>query len=303
MATYTVEEPQSKKKITFMWDGKEPPSDNDIDEIFKEAKAIAPDKIATAQPNDMPWYQKAAIGMGKGMLNVKQGIQQRTLENIGRFTPIDTTEQLNKVNADIEETRKVYEPLATEAKETPWYQPTPQGVGQLIGESAPTVFIPGGAQKNFLPRLAQAMAVGAGQGYYQPTTKDESILTNTLLGGAVGGIGQGVLSAGGKLINTLKTKLPASAVIRQTLGEITNNPHLQRIDTWLEQVPLLGNIGFRKKQLTEANRAAENAVAEYIANPTSVNPKENNKTVINNLYDSFRQLTTGKNITTEAKES
>lgn len=42
MATYTVENPQNGRKVTFMWDGKEAPTESDIDVIFAEADKLKP---------------------------------------------------------------------------------------------------------------------------------------------------------------------------------------------------------------------------------------------------------------------
>jgi len=42
MANYTVKDTESGKTITFAWDGKEPPSEADLQEIFSEARSSSP---------------------------------------------------------------------------------------------------------------------------------------------------------------------------------------------------------------------------------------------------------------------
>ncbi len=78
---------------------------------------------------------------------------------------------------------------ADNAVDAPLNATTAGKVGNVVGNvgaTLPAMLIPG------VNTVAGGAALGAGLGYIQPTAPGQSVLRNTLLGGAAGGIGTGV---------------------------------------------------------------------------------------------------------------
>ncbi|MGO9139156.1 MAG: hypothetical protein ACLP9S_13835 [Syntrophales bacterium] len=151
------------------------------------------------------------------------------------------------------------------------------GAGELTGGTLPYMAMPGGAEEAFIHRLIASMVQGGTIGALQPTSEGESRLANTGIGAVTGGAGQSVVSGGGKVINALRGKeLPASEIsdlsnkygIRTTLGEVTKNPNIERAETWLEVLPIVGLKGFRDKQQKEASTAAKEYLGKFMADPS-----------------------------------
>ncbi|MGZ5799239.1 MAG: hypothetical protein ACXWJZ_01240 [Burkholderiaceae bacterium] len=88
-------------------------------------------------------------------------------------------------------------------------------VGTIIGGgaiAAPAMFIPGGQT------LAGSILTGAGLGAAQPTTQDESVLKNALVGGAGGAAGYGV----GKGLSYLANKNAVSAATKASQNALVD---------------------------------------------------------------------------------
>lgn len=262
----------------------------------------------------MPWYQKAAIGMGGGIENAGLGFLQRVLEGgqaIRNATGMESNqENVNKVQNMYEENRNTLNTLNDSY--------AAKG-GEIIGNVLPYVLMPGGVAGNGATRLGTSALMGGTMGTLSPTGKNDSVTTNTLLGVGGGVLGSAATSVLGKLYNTVADKIPVNQIqelskkygIRATLGEITDNPLWKRTETWLEQFPLIGLKSFRQKQEMEAQTAATNFFSKYVVNPeanSTAAMKEMNDTYISNLYSKVREnvpnLPLGKADTTKvtAKE-
>lgn len=121
---------------------------------------------ATLSPvSDMGTIDRFRAGIGKGMTDLVRGVGER----VGVVSP-----------EDIAQSRQTDAPLM---------QTTAGKVGNVTGKMAatlPTMFIPGANT------LTGAALIGAGQGFLEPTTKDESVLKNTAIGAGAGVAGYGV---------------------------------------------------------------------------------------------------------------
>lgn len=177
--------------------------------------------------------------------------------------------------------------------------------GQFVGEALPFAAIPGGAAPSLTVRMLQSGAQGAGVGFLQPTATGESPATNALTGGVFGAAGQGVVSAGGKVVNAALGRTEKSSVaaladkykVRTTLGEDLKNPIIQKSETWLEGVPLVGIKGFRKKQQDEASQAAKTYLSTYLADPAaefgSAEAMSANRKFASNLFENVKGIIKG----------
>lgn len=260
--------------------------------VAQEVSPITPDSPSSEINN--PWYQNLAIGAGKGFSDIALGTQQRVAE-LASELGMDTQALQDRLSQQIMENRRAFNPLRK--------QSTAAGIGEFAGQALPTVTIPGGIAGGALMRTGTAALAGAGTGLLQPTTGNESAVGNATLGAILGGGVSSVLSGGGKILNAFGLKLPDTQGVRTTLGELTDNPTWKRLESISEQVPLIGLKNFRQKQLAEAETAAQRSMADYIVNPNAPDIVETNSAFVNKLYDKFRQVTSGKNITTEATTS
>jgi hypothetical protein len=150
-----------------------------------------------------------------------------------------------------------------------------------------------------LRRAGTAALSGGATGALQPTTKDESAADNAFIGALFGGGTSIGLSGAGKAFNAARGKLPPNMTealskkygIRTTLGEASGNPIIQKAETWLEGVPIIGVKGFREKQSQEAEMAAKGFLAKYVVDPnlsTTAAMKEANDAFLDGLYRNVR---------------
>lgn len=93
MATYTVTNQETGKKVKFQWNGAEPPTDTELDEIFAEAEGeqptgVFPDiKSATAAEKGRVKGYQSILKTEEGQNLMSNGIGARTRQ------PINTEEQ------------------------------------------------------------------------------------------------------------------------------------------------------------------------------------------------------------------
>jgi hypothetical protein len=126
-------------------------------------------------------------GMGAGLRNLKRGIEQRTAEAFGSapMGPMAAYQQHFQ-----EAAQRAPDVVAAERKADAPIMDTFAGkAGAITGAGIPAAllsFLPGGST------LAGSVVAGAGLGAAQPTTRDESVLQNTALGGVGGAAGYGV---------------------------------------------------------------------------------------------------------------
>ena len=270
MPRYTV----GNKTVT----SDQPLTEQELDELF----ADAPSDVRTNQPapqrnelvESMSLPEKMLVSLGKGMSDIPNGIAQ--------IFGLKSAE-------DIAEERRLFEPVRQSGG-------IPAKVSEMVGEALPTIAIPGGVSGNILKRVGTATLAGGSIGAMLPIAPGESRAKNTLVGGVLGGGTTGALGVAGKILNLFK-KSPATLGqahgIRTTLGEDLDNNILKHAESQLEQIPIIGLQGFRKKQQAEAEQAAKNFFGQYVVNPTletTAAMKSSNDAYINGLYDSVRHL-------------
>lgn len=118
-------------------------------------------------------------------------------------------------------------------------------IGQFAGAAIPaaaTIAIPG------VNTVTGSALVGAGLGALEPVSGNESRLQNMAIGGAVGGIGQGVANAMGRLNKPVQSALtPEKEALAQraaqegiplNVAQQTGSRPLQIIDSVLDNMPL-----------------------------------------------------------------
>lgn len=188
MAKYSVQGPDGK---VYVLEGPEGASQADVLKAAQslaqahEARAAA-DYARFAQEvnptNDMSTADRVLAGVGKGMTDLGRGAKERVQQLFGTPT-MSSLITGSKPEDAIAESRRLDAPLMA----------TMGGkVGNVVGKVAtalPTVLIPGANT------LAGAALTGAAQGALEPTTADESVLSNIALGaaGGAGGYGAGKL--------------------------------------------------------------------------------------------------------------
>lgn len=251
---------------------------------------------------DISGGTKLLAGLKHGAETAGLGIGQRIAEMQGP-TSASGNPLLDLIQQRATESRKEYAPFRQEANQTPWYQPTPQGIGEMAGQVAvgSAIPVPGAGARTALGLASRGALQGATQGFIQPTVGDESVGQNTAMGGTAGGVLGGALAGGGKLTNALMNRLPPNMVealskrygIRTTLGEATGNPILQKAETWLEGVPLIGLKGFREAQNQDAEQAAKGLLAKYIANPTATDTMKANRQFASSLFETLKNKVAG----------
>lgn len=209
----------------------------------------------------MSTYEKTMAGIGRGMLDTAQGAKQMALqagEKLGLVSPETVSEYEAGVEQDIDYFQKLAE------------QSTAASLGRVGGQIAATAPIPGGVAGGVLKRAGTAGLAGAAAAGVQFTPEEESRLKNIALGGGVAAPTSLALSAGGKVLSALSRKKGAIADkgaeelvglaekhgVPASYGDITGGPIIQKVETQLESVPVVGMGGFRAKGAKEAQRAA-----------------------------------------------
>lgn len=224
-------------------------------------------------------------GIGAGMMHTAEGAKQRAME-LGEMVGAVKPEDVQGYQTYINQMKIVDKPLMN----------TPAGaIGNFIGENAAVGTIPGGATGGLIRRMATGALSGAFTGYVQPTTEDESPIFNAAIGGAGGFAGAGLLGGISKGINIARGRptdmlqeLSNKFNIRLTAGEITRNPIVQKMETWLEGVPIIGIKGFRQKQQMEAESASKRFLAHYLADPTSATPMAANREFAGRQFENLK---------------
>ncbi len=164
--------------------------------------------------------EKLAAGAGKAVSDLYLGAKER----LGFASP-----------QDVEESRKLDAPLMN------------TGAGKVgnvlgnIGAFLPTMLIPG------VNTYTGAAATGAAFGALQPTTKNESVLSNTAIGGVSGLAGQAIGRGIGRVLQPVQKGLSpeeqqlAAAAAKEgiplTPGQATGSRPLQITESVMENLP------------------------------------------------------------------
>ncbi len=220
--------------------------------------------------------EKFMIGMGKGFVDIGRGVGER----IGLVTP-----------EEIAESRKTDEPLMST---------TAGKIGHFTGSILPWMAIPGGAPASLLGRIGVGAATGAGMGFIQPTTKEESVPLNVATGATLGGVLPLGLAGASKVVNAIKepvkgtiSDLSRKFGIPTTLGEVTQNPIVKKFESWLEEIPLIGLRKFREKQQVKAESAAKDFIGQFIHDPSAPNIMTSNRIYADSLFNDLKSILPG----------
>ena len=177
----------------------------------------------------MSTADKFLAGAGMGMTNLARGAGQRLRDIAGN----DFGDRFGlPTEADITEARRLDAPL----KDT-----TAGTVGDFIGGALPLMALPGGT-------LKQAIGTGLTAGALQPTTDNESVIKNALIGGAGGALGQGAIAGAGRLLRPVRSELsPELSALAQKAQEqgidlnaaqLSGSRPLKWIDSVMDDLPL-----------------------------------------------------------------
>ncbi len=255
-----------------------PKSNNPFSDIVEEK----PQGTISKAP---PWYEQYPTsaperfmgGIGKGLLDVGRGVGER----LGVYTP-EHIAGWRKEDAALMEGNVAGK------------------IGEVAGKAIPFVTVPGGVAGGALSRAGTAALAGGGMGFVEPTAPGESVAGNVALGAATGGAMSGALSTAGKIINAIKEPLKQSIQqlsektgIRTTLGEVTQHPLIKKVETWLEEIPVIGLRKYRQKQQKEAQVAAKGFIEKFIHDPSAENIMEANRIYSKSLYEDMKSLIPG----------
>jgi hypothetical protein len=232
-------------------------------------------------------------GVQRGFINLAEGLKQRDIEarqwlGLGGPRESDIAAQQGQ------------ELLSKRAKRAPLPDTFGAKAGEFAGGVAPTLAIPGGAGLTLPMRMLVQGLTGAGLGYAQPTKEGESIAQNMAMGGAMGAGSTVALAPVGKAINAAKGALPKvyddiialgkKYDIPLSLGEIKNNPVIQKAETWLEAIPIMGINKFRQKQNLKAEEAGKKLLSNYIVDPNSPNIMKTNREFASGLFEDLKGI-------------
>lgn len=195
----------------------------------------------------MPWYEKAAVGYGKAIADVGQGVGQL----FGRVS-----------NQDVADTRR----LSAEVMDTGAAQAG--SVLSNVAMLAPTALIPGAAT------VRGAALIGGTAGLLQPATSTGERAKNTAFGAGFGAAGQGLANQIGKVAANSTSQLTqgqqaAAAAgktigMRQTPGQASGSRALQQMEAGMESNPMTsaGFSAIKETNQKAVNRAAAKAIGE-----------------------------------------
>lgn len=208
-----------------------------------------------------PVVGKGLIQLGQGMDSVFTGIRQRYNELSGDQ---ETARQIAEATAD---ERRLYQPM----RDAHPIASTVMSTAGQMAATAPLMYLPGGASASTMTRVGNAAVQGGAVGYLTPTTDNESVTQNTVLGAGAGAAASGLLSTLGKTLNAVSGRFATPQVsdlyaaskasgIPLSAGELMNSPTLKRTETLLENAPIVGTGAFRSRQADATLNAAKAAV-------------------------------------------
>lgn len=247
----------------------------------------------SAKPNDaegMSTLQKGVAGLGGGLEMTGRGVLQAIAKLASPIrTSMNMPQILPQMTKEGEAARTDLNRLTDQSKMA--------SVGKFAGEMLPAMAIPGGVSGGLLKRMGTSALAGAGQGAARFTGEGESTAQNTAIGGIFGGAVPAAMAPISKAISAIQgnvakspiNKLAEKTKVLTTLGEDTQNPHILRAESWLDRLPIIGNKGFREKQLASAEDAAKGFMAKYVRNPDEVQGAlTENRNYVSGLYESVK---------------
>jgi hypothetical protein len=209
---------------------------------------------------------KLLAGLGSGLYQSYKGIQQLA-DQTGNVLGVIPKSRTEEVNQQVEDVLGPYHDAAQNSGLA--------STGEFVGQVLPTLAMP--IAKTIPGAVASGVAAGATQ--YDPTGKSRAM--NALTGGAGGGAFALAARGLNKTINSVNGKIASPAakevvdladkhgLSTLTFGEATSKTIPQKAENMLENVPVLGTEGMRRKgaeQLTDAAENVSNNLREEMIN-------------------------------------
>lgn len=258
---------------------------SDMDRNDFMGKFIGSAKPIKSEPSMNP-VQSALAGFGGGILMQGKGLQQKAAQ-LGQKMGIVSPETVERITQEGEGIRSDLNRLKSESG---WAT-----AGDVGSDIATGIAIPGGGAGKLGTRMLTGGLSGALQAGARFTGKNNSTTGNAVTGGVLGAMAPAVMSPIAKGYNAIAGKLTkpinVAGKVPTTLGEDIGSPALQRAETLLERVPLLGITGFRKEQHAAAEKAAKEYLGSFAATGIegSRGLLEKNRKVVSDMYEGVKK--------------
>lgn len=218
-------------------------------------------------PKDASFLSNLGSGLQKGATDIKAGIQERIRDGLEALGAKDTADSMGLATPEfVAQKRQDDAPLMATAGGK---------IGNFVAKAAPaalSMFVPGGQG------VVPAIAMGATEGFLQPTTKDESVARNTIAGAAGGTIGYGVAKGIGAAANSVlqsATTKAAQNASKDTIAEAARDagyviPPTQTNPTVLNSVleGFSGKLSTAQKASGKNQSVTNNLAAQELGLPT-----------------------------------
>lgn len=186
-----------------------------------------------ANIDEMPWYQRATVGVGHGMMDVAHGIGQVGLE-AGNKLGVVNSSTLKNYNDDVDDQDRIFSTLSNQSNAAKIGNfggniaaALPLGFGAeglaakaggAIGDMIPGSIGALGTAGKALNTASKALSPGAAIGGSQFTHDGDSRLGNAAEGAVLSGITAGGASAAGAGIKSLGANLPVTGSMQRILA-------------------------------------------------------------------------------------
>ena len=212
------------------------------------------------------------ISLGRGLQRGFRGFKQLGLE-AADAVGFDTGDSLAEMQSQEKEDQAIFDAHLGKT--------TTGNIGAFVGEVLPSLAVPLGSVArgaSLLSKLGTGAVGGTIGGGTQFVDEGGSRAQNAALGAALGtGVAGTLAGAGrvaGKLTNTLtgKTANREAQDVLETgkqfdvpvsFADVTKSPIVRKVDTQLENIPVVGTTGFRQKQQDAARVAVEKLRNEF----------------------------------------
>lgn len=230
--------------------------------MLNEAKKEGPTEL----------WQSGLLGFSKVGQGVRQGISKvadvaSSGINQALGTNLDTRsyDRLTQQRNDIRDWHNLRRQANGQGFD--WMQ-----LGGEVASTAPITLTGGGG---VLAAAGRGSLVGGGIGAASYAKDSNERFNNTALGGiggaAGGALGKLIGMGATKAINAYKNNLQKGAKeivdqgekygVRVSVGDAGGNPHIQRTETVLDRIPIIGTSKFREAQQSEVTNAAKKVVS------------------------------------------
>jgi len=229
--------------------------------IDAQAQAAQQQRLKKTEFNAMPLPLRFGIGMGESVARGGRGVRQLYAMAQDAIDP--RSQNIAGLIAGQPSRLDEAKQAEAQARANDQYMEgdAAASAGKFTGDVAQVVALPVGRSASLLGRLGTNAALGAGIGALQPVTQDESRTANTVVGGLLGGVGQGA----GEVLGKVAQGAPKAARDLYALGkahgidllpaQVTESPFVRSVSSALNKLPFSGGMAAMKRQQTGFNRA------------------------------------------------